>query len=101
MKSPISPLLICAALLFIAVLGCGRLGQKNTASVESEANAEKERKEKAEKCAKEKQTFTTLEAKVDDFARLPPKTQLAAVPYLKGKLFIVETRDKRNYVYDF
>lgn len=101
MKRPVSPLFICAALIFLTVLGCGHLGQKNTASVEANANAEKDRKEKAEKCSQEKEALAKLDAKVDDFARLPAKTQLVPLPYLKGKLFIVETRDKRNYVYDF
>jgi len=101
MKRPVFPLIICAALVFLAALGCGQLGKKNTASVEAEAKAEKDRKEKAEKCSQEKQTLANLDAKVDDFARLPAKTQLVATPYLKGKLFIVETREKQNYVYDF
>jgi hypothetical protein len=101
MKRSVSPLVICAALAFLAALGCGQLGQKKTASVEAEANAEKDRKEKAERCLQEKQALTKLDARVDDFARLPAKTQLITLPYLKGKLFIVETRDKQNYVYDF
>ena len=101
MKQPVSSLVICAALAFLTVLGCGRLGQKNTASVEAEAKAEKERKEKAEKCRQEKEALTKLDARVDDFARLHAKTQLVTLPYLKGKLFIVETRDRQNYVYDF
>ena len=46
MKRPVSPLVICAALIFLAVLGCGRLGQRNRATLEAEAKAEKERKEK-------------------------------------------------------
>ena len=101
MKRPVSSLAICAVLAFLVVLGCGQLGKKNTASIEAEAKAEKERKEKAEKCGQEKQALTKLDANVDDFARLPPRTQLVTIPYLKGKLFIVETRDKHNYVYDF
>ena len=101
MKRPFSPLVICAALPFLFALGCGQLGQKNTASVETEAKAEKDRKDKAEKCKQEKEALTKLDARVDGFARLPTKTKLVAVPYLKGKLFIVETRESRNYVYDF
>jgi hypothetical protein len=100
MKRPFSSLVVCAALVFLAVLGCKQLGQKNT-SGEAEAKAEKERTEKAKKCSEEKQSLSKLDARVDDFARLPAKTQLVTVPYLKGKLFIVETRDKRNHVYDF
>jgi hypothetical protein len=101
MKRPVSSLVICAALALLTALGCGQLGQKNTASVEAEAKAEKERKEKAEKCSQEKQALAKLDAKVDDFARLPARTQLVTLPYLKGKLFIVDIRDKQNYVYDF
>jgi len=100
MKQPVSPLVICAAIFFLAILGCGHLGKKNTPS-ETEVNADKERAAKVEKCKQEKEAFTKLDAKVDDFARLPTKTQLVSVPYLKGKLFIVEIRDKRNFVYDF
>lgn len=100
MKRPVSPLVICAALAFLAALGCGQFGKKNSASSEAEAKADKERKEKAEKCSQEKQALTKLDAKVDDFARPPAKTKLVTSPYLKGKLFIIETRDKQNYVYD-
>jgi hypothetical protein len=100
MKRPVSLLVMCAALVFVAVLGCGHLGQKNSAPnttpTVSEGSAER-----AEKCRQEKEALTKLDARVDDFARLPAKNQIANLPYLKGKLFIVETRDKRNYVYDF
>ena len=56
---------------------------------------------KPKSAVRKKQALVALDAKVDDFARLSARLQLAAQSYLKGKLFIVEIRDKRNYVYDF
>ena len=81
-------------------LGCGNLRRQSNTASEAEAKAEKERKAKLEKCSQEKQSLAQLDAKVDDLARLPSKTQLASEPYLKGKLFTVDIRDKRNYVND-
>jgi hypothetical protein len=93
-------ILLVSSLLFVSLLGCGNLGRRNNAASEADAAAEKERKAKIEKCSQEKQSLAQLDADVDNLARLPAKTQLASAPYLKGKLFIVETRDKRNYVND-
>ena len=94
-------ILLVFFLLFVSLqFGCGISGRRANTTNEAEANAEKERKAKIEKCSQEKQALTQLDADVDNLARLPAKTQLASEPYLRGKLFIVETRDKQNYVSD-
>ena len=94
-------ILLVSSLLFVSLhFGCGNLGRRANSASEAEANAEKERKAKTEKCSQEKQSLAQLDANVDNLARLPSKTQLASEPYLNGKLFVVETRDKQNYVSD-
>lgn len=100
-SSSLVPLLLVLIMFLGLGLGCANLNQQNKTVSESEVKAENERKAKAEKYGQEKQALVALDAKVDDFARLSARLQLAAQPYLKGKLFIVEIRDKRNYVYDF
>ncbi|HET6977882.1 MAG TPA: hypothetical protein VFI24_16255 [Pyrinomonadaceae bacterium] len=99
--SSLVPSLLVLTMFLGLVLGCKNLDRQNKTVSDTEVKAENERKAKAEKCGLEKQALTELDAKVDDFAHLPSRSQLAAQPYLKGKLFIVEIRDKRNYVYDF
>jgi hypothetical protein len=99
-SSIVPPLLVLFMFLGL-VLGCAHLDRQNKTVSDTEVKAENERKAKAEKCSQEKQALAQLDAKVDDFAHLPSRLQLAAQPYLKSKLFIVEIRDKRNYVYDF
>jgi len=94
-------LLLVFSLLFLSLqIGCGNLNRKNNAASEAEAKAEKERKDKLEKCSQEKKSLTQLDASADELAHLPAKSQLVSSPYLKGKLFLVETRDKRNYAVD-
>ena len=94
-------LLLVFSLVFLSLLiGCGNLSRKNNVASEAEAKAEKERKDKQEKCSQEKQSLTKLDASVDELARLPAKSQIVSSPYLKGKLFMIETRDKRNYATD-
>ena len=100
-RSSLVPFLLVLIMFLGLVLGCANLGRQNNTASDTEAKAENERKAKAEKCGQEKQALAELDAKVDDFARLPSRVQLAAQPYLKGKLFVVEIRDKSNYVYDF
>lgn len=96
----IQVILLVSFFLFASLFGCGNLGRKNNAATEAEATAEKERNVKLEKCGQEKQSLAQLDADVDNLARLPSKTQLTSEPYLKGKLFVVETRDKQNYASD-
>jgi len=67
---------------------------------EGEAKREKERTEKAARCAKEKAAFDLLDSKADEFGKLPKKVQIGAQPYLKGKLFVVEAREKYFHAYD-
>ena len=78
------PLLLVLIMFLGLVLGCAHLDRQNKTISDTEAKAENERKAKAEKCSQEKQALVELDAKVEDFAHLPSRLQLAAQPYLKG-----------------
>ncbi len=89
---------LCAVCLYS---GCGSLNNGERQPTEAEAKEEKERDERTARCGKEKQAMELLDAKADEYAQLPKKTQLNPQPYVKGKLFIVEAREKYFYAYDF
>ncbi len=68
---------------------------------EGEAKREKERTERAARCGEEKAALDLLDSKADEYAKLPKKLQIIAQPYLKGKIFVVESREKYFHAYDF
>jgi hypothetical protein len=96
-----SVLLLLIAFLTGFNLACGSLNSATETVSETEAKGEKERSELKARCSKEKEAMNLLDSRADEFGRLPKKTELTTEPYLKGKLFVVDDRDKRLYAYDF
>jgi hypothetical protein len=94
---------ILLVLLFITGLNfaCGSLNRASERPGDSDGNAERERNELKARCNNEKEALNLLDSKAEEFGHLPRKTQLTSEPYLKGKLFVVDERDKRLYAYNF
>ena len=68
---------------------------------DAEAARERERAEKKVRCQAEKQKMEQVFTGVNEYGRLPKKSQFTTQPYIKGKLFLIQADDKSFSPYDY